>query len=150
MSELMEKNAIASSSSLRAGVLSGSVIMLVSSGFVGALNLLYTLAIAHQLGAAGFGQASAVYTVLMLLSAVHLSFQLLCSKFIARSDSLPEKISIYRYFHRRAWIYGIGVGLALFFARSLISTYLNVPTPTTSSCSPWPPFSSSPWARGGA
>ena len=41
----------------------------------------------------------------------------------------PEKIAIYRYFHRRAWIYGIGVGLALFYSRSLISTYLNLPTP---------------------
>jgi O-antigen/teichoic acid export membrane protein len=126
----MEKTAIASSRSLRARVLSGSMIMLLSSGFVGALNLLYNLAIAHQLGAAGFGQASAIYTVLMLLSAVHLSFQLLCSKFVARSDSLPEKISIYRYFHRRAWIYGIGFGLALFYSRSLISTYLNLPTPS--------------------
>jgi O-antigen/teichoic acid export membrane protein len=124
----MEKTPMASSHNLRASVLSGSMIMLVSSGFVGALNLLYNLAIAHKLGAGGFGQASAIYTVLMLLSAVHLSFQLLCSKFVARSDSLPEKIAIYRYFHRRAWIYGIGVGLALFCSRSLISTYLNLPT----------------------
>jgi O-antigen/teichoic acid export membrane protein len=129
MSALMEKTLTAPSRSLRARVLSGSMIMLVSSGLVGALNLLYNLAIAHKLGAGGFGQASAIYTVLMLLSAVHLSFQLLCSKFVARNDSLPEKIAIYRYFHRRAWIYGSGVGLALFFSRSLISTYLNLPTP---------------------
>jgi O-antigen/teichoic acid export membrane protein len=129
MSAVMEKTLIAPPRSLRARVLSGSMIMLVSSGFVGGLNLLYNLAIAHELGAGGFGQASAIYTVLMLLSAVHLSFQLLCSKFVARTGSLPEKIGIYRYFHRRAWIYGIGVGLALFYSRSLISTYLNLPTP---------------------
>jgi O-antigen/teichoic acid export membrane protein len=124
----MEKTLIAPSSSLRASVLNGSMIMLVSSGFVGGLNLLYNLGIAHHLGAGGFGHASAVYTVLMLLSSVHLSFQLLCSKFVARSDSLPEQIAIYRYFHRRAWLYGCGVGLALFYSRSLISTYLNLPT----------------------
>jgi len=64
-----------STQSLRARVLSGSMIMLVSSGFVGAANLVYNLAIAHTLGADNFGQASAVYTVLMLLSAVTLSFQ---------------------------------------------------------------------------
>ena len=129
VSALIEKTPVASSRSLRASVLSGSMIMLVSSGLVGALNLLYNLAIAHRLGAAGFGQASAIYTVLMLLSAVHLSFQLLCSKFVARCDSLPEKLAIYRYFHRRAWIYGLGFGLALFYSRSLISSYLNLPSP---------------------
>ena len=56
----MEKTLIASSPSLRAGVLNGSMIMLVSSGFVGALNLFYNLAVAHELGAGGFGQASGV------------------------------------------------------------------------------------------
>ena len=55
---------------LRARVLSGSMIMLVSSGLVGAMNLVYNLAIAHGLGAASFGHASAVYTLLMLLSSV--------------------------------------------------------------------------------
>jgi len=127
-SALTKKTQTASSPSLRSRVLNGSMIMLVSSGFVGGLNLLYNLGIAHVLGAGSFGQASAVYTVLMLLSAVHLSFQLLCSKFVARTDSLPERIAIYRYFHRRAWLYGTGVGVALFFSRSVVSAYLNLPT----------------------
>src|SRR5207245_6400374 len=61
-----------SSGTLRARVLSGSMIMLVSSGLVGAMNLVYNLAIAHGLGAAGFGHASAGYTVLVLLSSVTL------------------------------------------------------------------------------
>src|SRR6202034_3177273 len=125
-----EKSLIASSRNLRAKVLSSSMIMLVSSGLVGFLNLLYNLGIAHKLGAGSFGQASAVYTVLMLLSSVHLAFQLLCSKFVARNDSLPEKFAIYRHLHRRAWIYGVGVGLALFCGRSVVSTYLNLPTHT--------------------
>ena len=89
---------------LRARVLSGSMTMLVSSGFVGALNIFYNLAIAHGLGAAGFGHASAVYTVLMLLSSVTLSFQLLCSKFVAKNESLSAKVGIYRFLHRRAWM----------------------------------------------
>ncbi|MGH9511793.1 MAG: lipopolysaccharide biosynthesis protein [Terriglobales bacterium] len=113
---------------LRARVLSGSMIMLVSSGFVGAMNLVYNLVIAHALGADRFGHASAVYTVLMLLSSVTLSFQLLCSKFVAKSDSPAEKIAIYRYLHRRAWIYGIGVSALLFLSSGVISTYLNLPT----------------------
>ena len=113
---------------LRARVLSGSMIMLVSSGFVGAMNLLYNLAIAHTLGADRFGHASAVYTVLMLLSSVTLSFQLLCSKYVAKNDSAGEQIGIYRFLHRRAWIYGIGVSAVLFLSSGLISGYLNLPT----------------------
>jgi O-antigen/teichoic acid export membrane protein len=128
-SPLKEQPLTAPSHTLQANVLSGSMILLVSSGLVGGLNLLYNLGIAHVLGAGGFGQASAAYTVLMLLSAVHLSFQLLCSKFVARNDSLPEKLSIYHYFHRRAWLYGIALGLALFSGRSFISQYLNLSSP---------------------
>lgn len=104
------------------------MIMLFSSGFVGAMNLLYNLAIAHALGADSFGHASVVYTVLMLLSSVTLSFQLLCSKFIAKSDSLPEKIAIYRFLHRRAWMFGAGISLLLAYSSSVVSEYLNLPT----------------------
>jgi len=113
---------------LRARLLSGSMIMLVSSALVGAMNLIYNLAIAHGLGAAGFGHASAVYTVLMLLSSVTLSFQLLCSKFVAQNDLLPGKVSIYRFLHRRAWLYGAGVSLLLILSSPIVSRYLNLPT----------------------
>ncbi len=117
-----------SSQTLRARVLSGSMIMLVSSGLVGAMNLLYNLAIAHALGADSFGHASVVYTVLMLLSSVTLTFQLLCSKFVARYDSLPEKVAIYRYLHRRAWMFGIGISVLLAYSSPIISRYLNLPS----------------------
>jgi O-antigen/teichoic acid export membrane protein len=117
-----------SSRNLRARVLNGSMIMLVSSGLVGAMNLLYNLAIAHALGADRFGHASVVYTVLMLLSSVTLSFQLLCSKFVARAKSQTETVSIYRYLHSRAWIYGIGISVLLAYASPVIARYLNLPS----------------------
>jgi O-antigen/teichoic acid export membrane protein len=114
---------------LRRGVVSGSAIMLVSSVFVGVINLLYNFAVAHKLGAGQFGHASAIYTVLMLLSSVTLSFQLLCSKFVARSDSESERIAIYNLLHRRSWMGGLGLGLALLAGSSAISNYLNLPSP---------------------
>jgi O-antigen/teichoic acid export membrane protein len=113
---------------LRSRLLSGSAIMLVSSGVVGATNLIYNLVVAHGLGAAGFGHASAVYTVLMLLSAVTLSFQLLCSKFVARTDMVSMKVGIYRFLHRRAWFAAILVTALLLYASPVISSYLNLPT----------------------
>src|SRR3954471_8422202 len=114
---------------LRRGVLSGSAIMLVSSVFVGLVNLVYNFAVAHKLGAGQFGHASAIYTVLMLLSSVTLSFQLLCSKFVARSDSESERIAIYKLLHRRSWLGGLGVGVVLLSGSSAISHYLNLPSP---------------------
>jgi O-antigen/teichoic acid export membrane protein len=114
---------------LRRGVLSGSAIMLVSSVFVGVMNLVYNFAVAHKLGAGQFGHASAIYTVLMLLSSVTLSFQMLCSKFVARSESESERIAIYNLLHRRSWLGGLGVGLVLLSGSSAISHYLNLPSP---------------------
>ena len=93
------------------------------------MNLVYNFTVAHKLGAGQFGHASAIYTVLMLLSSVTLSFQLLCSKFVARSDSESERIAIYNLLHRRSWLGGLGVGVVLLSASSAISHYLNLPSP---------------------
>jgi len=114
---------------LRLRVLSGSAIMLLSSVLVGLVNLLYNFAVAHELGADRFGHASVVYTLLMLLSSVTLSFQLLCSKFVARSESQAERIAIYHLLHRRSWLGGLAVGVALASASSSIAHYLNLPSP---------------------
>ena len=118
----------ASASALRARLLSGSMIMLVSSAVVGATNFIYNIAVARLLGAAGFGQASAVYTLLMLLSCVTLAFQLVCSKLVAKSGTIAAKAAIYRSLHRRSWQVSTLVGIALVWASPLVSSYLNFPT----------------------
>src|SRR5215471_10015974 len=83
-----------SATTLRARVLSGSMIMLVSSALVGGTNLIYNIAIARDLGAAESGQATAIYTLLMLLSSITLAFQLVCSKFVAKNSDLAGKASV--------------------------------------------------------
>lgn len=113
---------------LRARVLGGSMIMLVSSGVVGATNLIYNIAIARVLGPSEFGQATAVYTLLMLLSSVTLAFQLVCSKFVAKNPDPAAKAAVYAGLHRRSWQIGIVVGAVLVYASSVISNYLNLPT----------------------
>ena len=113
---------------LRERMLSGSAVMLLSSVFVGCMNLVYNFAVAHKLGADSYGHASVVYTLLMLLSSITLSFQLLCSKFVARSDSSAEKIAIYQLLHRWSWICGVLVGALLALASGAIRGYLNLPS----------------------
>jgi O-antigen/teichoic acid export membrane protein len=117
-----------SPTALRARLLSGSMIMLVSSGVVGATNLIYNISIARFLGAAEFGDATAIYTLLMLLSSITLAFQLVCSKFVARNQDIGDKVAVYRRLHRRSWKVGIVIGLLIVAASAAISSYLNLPT----------------------
>ena len=110
-------------------ILSGSLTLLAGSGLVGVMNLVYNLAIARLLGPSGFGHATAVYTLLMLMSAVTLSFQIVCAKLVAGHESSEEKAAVYSGLHQRAWMFGIGIGMLLIFARNLVTAYLNLPDP---------------------
>ena len=117
------------SKSLRAKVLSGSFMLLAGSGSVTVINFLYNLAVARSLGPSGFGHVSAVCTLLILISAVTLSFQIVSAKIVAQQESLPAKRTAYRGLHWRAWVCGILAGLFLLVFRNLIAGYLNLPGP---------------------
>ena len=112
---------------LRSRVLSGSMIMLVSSVIVGVTNFVYNILIARQLGAIDFGHAAVAYTVIMLLSCFTLSFQLVCAKFVAQNHSLPAKAAVYVSLTRRAWIVGILLAIVLALANGPLTGYLNLP-----------------------
>ncbi len=115
------------SRSLRDAILSGSMTLLLGSGLVSVVNLIYNIILARSLGATGFGHAVSVYTLLMLLSAVPLSFQFVCSKFVAKNNSMAAKAAVYSVLHRRSWQAGAIVGTALAVASPAISRYLNLP-----------------------
>ena len=112
---------------LRERVVRGSAILLFSTGLVAITNLLYNILIARMLGAAGFGDASALYTLLMLLSAVTLSFQIVTSKFIARSSEILVRAQIYASMLRRAWQVGLGIALLLAAGGTYLKSYFNLP-----------------------
>ncbi len=112
---------------LRSRMLRGSVVLLGSTGLVSATNLLYNIAIARGLGPAGFGHATAIYTVLMLLSAVTLAFQLVCSKLVAKGTDLTGKIAIYRELLHRSWRTGIVLGSLIAAGSPFITAYLHLP-----------------------
>ncbi len=103
--------------------------MLTSTIIVAASNLLYTVVIARKLGAAGFGDATAIYTFLMLASAVTLSFQLVCSKLVAKADDIPAKATVYRRLLGRAWKIGAVIGLVLAAQSGFISNYFKLSSP---------------------
>jgi len=109
-------------------MLRGSAILLFSTGLVSATNLVYNIAIARGLGAAGFGHATAIYTLLMLLSAVTLAYQLVCSKLVAKSEDLEGKVAIYKDLLRRSWQTGLLLGTAIAIGSGGIASYLHLPS----------------------
>ncbi|HLH34351.1 MAG TPA: hypothetical protein VKX41_06735 [Alloacidobacterium sp.] len=114
---------------LQARILSGSAVLLSGSGLATAINLVYNIAVARFLGPMGFGHATAVYTLLVLISAVTLSFQIVSAKMVAQQASHEGKSDAYRDFHRGAWACGIFIALLLFLFQRAVADYLNLPTP---------------------
>ena len=113
--------------SLQSRIVSGSLILLAGSALVSLINLAYNITVARLLGPAGFANAATVYTLLILLSAITLSFQIVCAKLVANHASPRDKAAIYVGLHRRAWRYGIAIGMVLVLARNAASAYLNLP-----------------------
>lgn len=118
------------SNTLRQKIVSGSVTLLSGSALVTVINLGYNISVAKFLGPQSFGQATVVYTILTLISAITLSFQILSAKTVAKQGSLEEKIAVYHYLHRASWIWSIFAGCLLFAFRQNITSYLRLPGST--------------------
>lgn len=111
----------------RARVLSGSAVMLAGLGLATLINFAYNIAVARFLGPAAFGHTTAVYTLLILTSAVTLTFQILTAKIVAQQNTSDARTAVYRGFHWRGWIAGILVGTLLLVFRDAVTSYLNLP-----------------------
>ncbi|HLK32729.1 MAG TPA: oligosaccharide flippase family protein [Terriglobales bacterium] len=107
-------------------IVSGSLTLLVGSALVSLLNLIYNVGVARLLGPIAFGEAAAVYTLLMLISCITLSFQLVCAKFVAKNESAGAKVAAYVGLRRRAWLFGIAIASLLILASQPIAAYLNL------------------------
>jgi O-antigen/teichoic acid export membrane protein len=114
---------------VKSQLLGGSLTLLAGSGLVGVTNLVYNVVTARLLGPTGFAHATAVYTILMLLSCITLSFQVVCAKYVAKSTTLDEKVAVFTTLHQRSWITGVLIGLLLFLLRGPLTAYLNLPDP---------------------
>lgn len=111
-------------------IVSGSLTLLIGSALVSLLNLVYNVGVARLLGPAAFGEVAAVYTLLMLISCITLSFQLVCAKFVARNETTAGKVAVYMGLRRRAWVFGIAIASLLILASEPVAAYLNLDSPT--------------------
>jgi O-antigen/teichoic acid export membrane protein len=118
------------SKAAHARILSGSAVLLLGSGCATAINFAYNVAVAKFLGPVGFGHAAAVYTLLIFMSAVTLSFQIVSAKVVVQQKSPGGKSAAYQGFHLRAWACGLLLAVLLGLFRNVISGYLNLPSST--------------------
>lgn len=116
------------SKTLQARIVSGSVVLLSGSTLATGINFAYNIAVARFLGPKGFGHATAVYTLLTLISAVTLSFQIISAKIVAQQGDAGDKGAVYRHFHKGAWGCGIFLAVSLLLFRGEITHYLNLPS----------------------
>lgn len=111
---------------LHARIVSGSLVLLSGSSLTTAINLAYNIVVARFIGPKGFGQATVVYTILTLISAVTLSFQIVSAKVLAQQRSPEDGAGAYRILHRSAWAVGIFIALLLIVFQKSIADYLNL------------------------
>jgi O-antigen/teichoic acid export membrane protein len=113
---------------LTSKLLGGSLTLLAGSGLVSVTNLLYNVATARMLGPSGFAHATTVYTLLMIVSCLTLSFQVVCAKYVAKSTSPLERETVFASLHQRSWVTAIGLALLLVVFKGPLTSYLNLPS----------------------
>jgi O-antigen/teichoic acid export membrane protein len=109
-------------------LIGGSLLMLIGTGMVSAINFAYNVAVARMLGPDAFGHAAVAVTLLMILSSITLAFQLVSAKIIARNENPEHKAAVFHYLMRRAWIAGAAVALFLTLMSREMAAYLNLPS----------------------
>jgi O-antigen/teichoic acid export membrane protein len=112
-----------------AKILTGSLILLIGSVFVSLANFGYNIGVARMLGPSDFSHAAAAVTILMLISAVTLAFQLVCTKLVAKAASTEAKAAVFQHLMKRAWVVGIGLGVFMLLANSALTAYLRLSSP---------------------
>ena len=112
-----------------AKILNGSIILLIGSVFVSLANFGYNIGVARMLGPSDFSHAAAAVTILMLISAVTLAFQLVCTKLVAKAASTEAKAAVFQHLMKRAWVVGIGLGVFMLLANSALTAYLRLSSP---------------------
>jgi len=113
--------------SARSLVLGGSLVMLMSMMMVNGFNFAYNVFMARVLGPSEFGHINAAITILLLVSSVSLSFQLVCAKFVARNENFSAKSAVVKSLLGKAWIASLILAAILFAAQKPFAAYLNLP-----------------------
>ena len=110
-------------------LLNGSIVLLMGSAVVSLANFGYNIGVARLLGPSDFSHVAAAVTILMLISAITLAFQLICTKLVAKANTPEIKAAVFQHLMRRAWAIGFALGGFMLLANSPLTRYLRLSSP---------------------
>src|SRR2546423_9062490 len=109
-------------------LLSGGLIMLMSSVASAGMNFLYNVHVAQKLGPSEFGHVATALTLLLLSTSVMLSFQIVCAKFVARNGSDAAKAGVFHRLMGRAWKVSLLIASGLVLLSGPLTRFLHFPS----------------------
>ena len=115
-------------------LLSGSLIMLVSTTVVNAGNYLYNLILGRWLGPADFSDLSLIVTLMLMVTFVTVTLQMTAAKFAAAYSADGDtalNVALRRWLGRWSWGLGLGLGLLMAAGAPLWQSFFRT-------SSPWP------------
>ncbi len=104
---------------------SSGFVMILGSNLVNGVNYIYHLFVGRMLGPIGYGELSALFSLIGLISIVPMSFGMVVTKFIASSKTDQEKSGLIDWFTKQVFRIAFGVcivvvvcsfGIANFYA----------------------------------
>lgn len=120
------------SRALGAGLLSGSVLLLLSTTVVNLGNYLFNLSMGRWLGPAAFADLSLLVTLMLMITLVTATVQTVVAKFGATYavEGASERLAgLRRWGGRWSWMLGTGLGTALVIGAPLLQTFFHTASP---------------------
>ncbi len=106
---------------------SSSLIMIIGTNSINAINYLYHLLMGRLLGPAEYGELAAFFSLIGLLSVVPLSFGTVIIKFIAASKTDAEVAGYLRWFIKPVLLLAVILALGTAVSSTFLASYLNTP-----------------------
>lgn len=105
---------------------SGSMIMVVGSLGVNAVNYLYHVLMGRILGPVNYGTLASLYSIIYLVGIVPISTGVAIVKFISSAKDRKEAYSIYSSLKRFVFFVALATLVILFAASPVIARFLNI------------------------
>ncbi len=105
---------------------SGSMILIVGSMFVNALNLVYQFLMADLLKPAGYGILGSLYSILYILSVVPMSSSVSIVKFISSAKTSKERAQIYQGLKKFVFKLALTSSLGVIILSPIVANFLKI------------------------
>lgn len=105
---------------------SGSVVMVIGSNSVSALNYLYHLIMGRMLGPASYGELAALISLIGLFGIVPISMNLVIIKYVSSAKKRQEANNLVSWFKSKIFQVSVGFFLVILITSPIIYSFLGI------------------------